>query len=187
MVIHSLFSTDHAGDRSQPINKVSSYLDLSPVYGSSEDDLKKIRLNDGTGRIHPDTFADARVLRMPLSTPALLIMYARNHNYIVKKLLDINERGKWSNPPPTDEAKRQKQDDEIFGTARLVNCGWFMSSIFGDYLASILGLVREGNSWSLDPLSNFRAASHEIVERGSGNIVSVEVRAPLKRRYWLLV
>ncbi|KAG8939990.1 hypothetical protein FRC04_005695 [Tulasnella sp. 424] len=178
LVIHSLFSTDHASkDRSQPINKVSSYLDLSPVYGSSEDDLKKIRLNDGTGRIHPDTFADSRLLRMPLSTGALLIMYSRNHNYIVKKLLDINERGKWSNPPPTDEAKRQKQDDEIFGTARLVNCGWFMSSIFGDYLASILGLVREGNSWSLDPLSNFRAASHEIVERGTGNIVSVEFLA----------
>ncbi|KIO24704.1 hypothetical protein M407DRAFT_25951 [Tulasnella calospora MUT 4182] len=177
LVIHSLFHTDHTTDPSQPINRVSSYLDLSPVYGSNDDELNSIRLNDGTGRIYPDTFADSRLLHMPPSTPALLIMYSRNHNYIVKKLLDINERGKWENPPPQDEEKRQKQDDEIFGTARLINCGWFMSTIFGDYLASILGLVREGNSWSLDPLSNFRENSHEIVERGSGNIVSVEFLA----------
>ncbi|KIO24703.1 hypothetical protein M407DRAFT_25950 [Tulasnella calospora MUT 4182] len=185
LVIHSLFWTGvdtsdplkPHGDPTQPINKVSSYLDLSPLYGSSEADLKRIRLNDGTGRIHPDTFLDHRVLLMPASTPALLVMFSRNHNYIVEKLLNINERGKWQNPPPQDPDKKQAQDNEIFGTARLINCGWFMSSIFGDYLASILGLVRDGNSWSLDPLSNFRAASHEIVERGSGNIVSVEFLA----------
>ncbi|KAG9022010.1 hypothetical protein FS837_006799, partial [Tulasnella sp. UAMH 9824] len=177
LVIHSLFHTDHTTDPTQPINRVSSYLDLSPVYGSNDEELNSIRLNDGTGRIYPDTFADSRLLHMPPSTPALLIMYSRNHNYIVKKLLDINERGQWENPPPEDEEKRKKQDDEIFGTARLINCGWFMSTIFGDYLASILGLVREGNSWSLDPLSNFRENSHEIVERGSGNIVSVEFLA----------
>ncbi|KAG9042010.1 hypothetical protein FS837_011455 [Tulasnella sp. UAMH 9824] len=184
LVIHSLFWTtfedpgeEEETDFSQPINKVSSYLDLSPLYGSSEKELDSIRLKDGTGRIHPDTFADPRVLRMPLSTPALLIMFSRNHNYIAEKLLDINERGRWQKPPPDNEKKRRKQDDEIFGTARLVNCGWFMSTIFGDYLASILGLVREGNSWSLDPLSNFREASHEIVERGSGNIVSIEFLA----------
>ncbi|KAG9033594.1 hypothetical protein FS837_002420 [Tulasnella sp. UAMH 9824] len=185
LVIHSLFWTtfkdnDQDPDKddfTQPINRVSSYLDLSPLYGSSEQELDSIRLKDGTGRIHPDTFADPRVLRMPLSTPALLIMFSRNHNYIVEKLLDINERGKWQKPPPQDKNRMLRQDDEIFGTARLINCGWFMSTIFGDYLASILGLVREGNSWSLDPLSNFRAASHEIVERGSGNIVSVEFLA----------
>ncbi|KAG8910032.1 hypothetical protein FRC01_006585 [Tulasnella sp. 417] len=178
LVIHSLFWTTFENeDRTQPINKVSSYLDLSPLYGSSEEELSRLRLNDGTGRIHPDTFADHRVLMMPPSTPALLVMFSRNHNYIVQKLLDVNERAQWKNPPPQDKVAKQKQDDEIFGTARLINCGWFMSTIFGDYLASILGLVREGNSWSLDPLSNFRAASHEIVERGTGNIVSVEFLA----------
>ncbi|KAG8986836.1 hypothetical protein FRB90_003729, partial [Tulasnella sp. 427] len=179
LVIHSLFSTDHGGPNqgAQPRNKVSSYLDLSPLYGSSDGELDRIRLKDGTGRIHPDTFADGRLLHMPLSTPALLIMFARNHNYIVKKLLDINERGRWKNPLSADKNARDRQDDEIFGTARLINCGWFMSMIFGDYLASILGLVREGNSWSLDPLSNFRSGSHEIVERGSGNIVSIEFLA----------
>ncbi|KAG8898789.1 hypothetical protein FRC00_002305 [Tulasnella sp. 408] len=185
LVIHSLFWTTFkendedpdTEDFTQPINKVSSYLDLSPLYGSSEQELNSIRLNDGTGRIQPDTFADPRVLNMPPSTPALLVMFSRNHNYIVEKLLDINERGKWKKPHEIEGKRKQRQDDEIFGTARLINCGWFMSTIFGDYLASILGLVREGNSWSLDPLSNFRAASHEIVERGSGNIVSVEFLA----------
>lgn len=112
---------------------------------------------------------------MPASTPALLVLFSRNHNYIAERLLEINERGGWQNPPPSDPAKKASQEDELFNTARAVNCGWFMNTIFGDYLASILGLVREGNSWSLDPLSAFRSPTHEIVERGSGNIVSVEV------------
>lgn len=41
-------------------------------------------------------------------------------------LLKINERKTWSDPPPTDEAKRAKQDDDIFQTARLVKCVFFL-------------------------------------------------------------
>ena len=43
------------------------------------------------------------------------------------------------------------QDEEIFQTARLVNCGHFMGIIFGDYVAGFLGLGRDGNSWSMNP------------------------------------
>lgn len=35
-------------------------------------------------------------------------------------LLNINERGRWTNPPPQDAAKRAQQDEEIFQTARNV-------------------------------------------------------------------
>ena len=35
-------------------------------------------------------------------------------------LLKINERGRWTDPPPLDINKREKQDEEIFQTARLV-------------------------------------------------------------------
>ena len=35
-------------------------------------------------------------------------------------LLKINERKRWSNPPPEDLALRAAQDEEIFQTARLV-------------------------------------------------------------------
>ena len=37
-------------------------------------------------------------------------------------LLNINERGTWTNPPPEDAAARARQDEEIFQTARLVKC-----------------------------------------------------------------
>ena len=51
----------------------------------------------------------------------------------------------------TDEQKRL-QDDEIFSRSRLVNCGFFMQIILGDYVGAILGLVRDGLSWRLKPL-----------------------------------
>jgi len=43
--------------------------------------------------------------------------------------LKINEKGTWADPTPTDAKKRDRQDEDIFQTARLVNCGHFMSII----------------------------------------------------------
>lgn len=77
--------------------------------------------------------------------------------YIAKKLLEINERGTWKDPSEydTSDSKQKdallKQDEDILQIARLVNCGWFGSAVFSDYFASILGLVRLGSSWSLNP------------------------------------
>ena len=53
----------------------------------------------------------------------------------------------------TDEQARKAQDDEIFARARLVNTGFFMQMVLGDYVGAILGLVRDGLDWRLDPLS----------------------------------
>lgn len=33
----------------------------------------------------------------------------------------------------------------------MINCAWFGSCVFSDYFSAILGLVRQGNSWSLNP------------------------------------
>lgn len=84
-------------------------------------------------------------------------------------LLNINERGKWSNPPPNDPVACAVQDEEIFQTARLVkyvifpqfethalctnliSCGHYMSMFFGDYVAGFLGLDRDGISGSINP------------------------------------
>ena len=96
--------------------------------------------------------------------------------YIAAKLLEINERGTWVDPKtlstdnPASKKKLIEQDEEIFQTARLVNAGWFGSGkstipavvdtltdftllpvVFSDYFSCILGLVRDGNNWSLSP------------------------------------
>jgi linoleate 10R-lipoxygenase len=54
------------------------------------------------------------------------------------------------------------QEEEIFQTARLINCSWFGSAIFADYVSSILGLVRQGSTWSLDPFSVRGFPCHSI-------------------------
>ena len=87
LIIHSIFNTSHSD---WSINNASSYLDLSPLYGSSEADLQKVRRNDGSGRLWEDVFADGRVLFMPPSVPALLILFCRNHNVSFPYMLDIH-------------------------------------------------------------------------------------------------
>ena len=58
--------------------------------------------------------------------------------------------------------------------ARLINCGHFASAVFSDYVAAILGLVTDLNSWTLDPFNLIRKADHSLVDRGQGNSNSVE-------------
>lgn len=79
----------------------------------------------------------------------------RRGQYVANKILEINERCTYINPDdilledPQRVKKLAEQDEDIFQTARLVNCSWFGSAIFSDYFHSILGLVRQGTSWTL--------------------------------------
>ncbi|KAJ1306560.1 hypothetical protein OPQ81_007561 [Rhizoctonia solani] len=68
----------------------------------------------------------------------------------------------------------EEQDHVIFNTARLINCGFFMHIIISDYIGAILGLTREGSSYSLNPLEQIRGSDHQLVGRGEGNSCSVE-------------
>lgn len=171
LVIHSIFNTD----RNDPtINNASSYLDLSPLYGSSEAQVDSVRRKDGTGRLKEDVFADGRLLFMPPSACVLLVLMCRNHNYIADKLLAINERNTFRPVTDLGEVERAKQDDELFQRTRLVNCGFFMQIILGDYVGAILGLVRDGQSWRLKILDQYRTVEHDVAPRGEGNVVSVE-------------
>jgi linoleate 10R-lipoxygenase len=77
LVIHSIFNTNALD---WTINDASSYLDLSPLYGSSQKDVDQIRKKDGTGKLWDDVFADKRLLFMPPATCALLVLLNRNHN-----------------------------------------------------------------------------------------------------------
>lgn len=72
--------------------------------------------------------------------------------YIADKILSINEKSTFSPLPLTDPAARITQDDEIFSRARLVNTAFFMQVILRDYVGTILGMVRDGSTWRLDPL-----------------------------------
>ncbi|KAJ3993518.1 heme peroxidase [Lentinula boryana] len=171
LVTHSLFRTDY---QDMNTNNTSSYLDLSILYGINQaaQDLVRDKAA-GRGLLYPDTFSEERLLFLPPAASALLVILSRNHNYIAEMLLKINERGTWTDPPPSDEKTRARQDEEIFQTARLVNGGHFMSLIMGDYVPGFLGLS-EGNSWNMnafDPITNLNGTE---VTRGQGNHCSVE-------------
>ncbi|KAH9175686.1 heme peroxidase [Lactarius sanguifluus] len=173
IIIHNIFNTDFSV-KGWTRNNASSYLDLSPLYGNSQEEVNKVRRRDGTGRLWDDVFSDGRLIYMPPAVCALLVLLSRNHNYIAEKILCINERGTFKDIRLCDPVTLADQDEEIFQRARLVNTGYFMQIILRDYVGSILGLVRDGSSWRLDPLMSTRDIDHEVSPRGEGNVVSIE-------------
>jgi hypothetical protein len=71
------FRTSH-GDVN--INETSSYVDLAPLYGNSQEQQDKLRVRDGRGLLHPDVFAEDRLLLLPPAVCVLLVLFSRNHN-----------------------------------------------------------------------------------------------------------
>ncbi|KAF9809341.1 hypothetical protein IEO21_07443 [Rhodonia placenta] len=171
LVIHSIFNTN---TRDWTINDASSYLDLSPLYGSSQAQVDSVRRKDGTGRLYEDVFADPRLLFMPPASCALLVLFCRNHNYVAERILAINELGSYRAPSTLGAQERAAQDEELFQRARLVNSALFMQVILGDYVGAILGLTRDGLAWRLDPLAAMRELNHAFAPQGEGNVVAVE-------------
>ncbi|KAF9047120.1 heme peroxidase [Hymenopellis radicata] len=172
LVIHTyVFRTSHTDGN---INETSSYVDLAPLYGNNQNEQDRVRKHDGYGLMHNDVFAENRLLLLPPACSVLLVLFCRNHNFIAKKLFEINERGTFVDPSTLAPERLSAQDEEIFQTARLINCGWFGSIVFSDYFSCILGLVRTGSNWSLSPFGDFRTADHATFERGKGNVCSVE-------------
>lgn len=83
LVIHSIFNTKYPDFT---INQASSYLDLSILYGCSDQEVNSVRRRDGTGMLWNDVFADVRLLDMPPSVCALLVLFNRNHNVSISLL-----------------------------------------------------------------------------------------------------
>lgn len=99
IVIHECFQTS----RKDPwINETSSYVDLSTLYGNTENEQKRVRTYKN-GYIYPDSIASERIMLMPPGVIALLIMFSRNHNSIVESLLSVNEEGKYMEWDSLDE------------------------------------------------------------------------------------
>ncbi|KAG2045406.1 hypothetical protein BDR06DRAFT_1015715, partial [Suillus hirtellus] len=127
--------------------------------------------------LRPDVFTEDRLLFLPLPVCVLVVLFNRNHNYIARRLLEINERGTWKDPAHhhhLSHAQLDKQDEEIFQIAPLCNCAWFAAVVFSDYFSAILGLVRQGSSWSLEPFDELREEDLSVFECGHGNACSVE-------------
>ena len=143
-----------------------------------------MRIVDGQGKIIPDSFAETRITSLPpgvgavsgaplrvpsvsnavhlffpfFSTPQIIVVFNRNHNWICERLLQINERGTWT--ADLKNLKREaeetpnnyqdenftnvleKQDYEIFQTARLINSLTYANIVQSDFLAAILGNQR---------------------------------------------
>jgi len=97
LVTHSLFRTD---PRNMNVNKASSYLDLSPLYGDGTntqfarwsatnihifvlDQAGQDKVRDralGRGLLYPDTFYEERLMFLPPASSVLLVLFSRNHN-----------------------------------------------------------------------------------------------------------
>ncbi|KAL2163210.1 hypothetical protein VTH06DRAFT_5266 [Thermothelomyces fergusii] len=177
IIIHDLFWTDH---RDMNRSKTSSYLDLSPLYGSNQEMQNTIRTFKD-GKLKPDCFADKRLLGMPPGVGVLLIMLNRIHNYVCDNLIAINEDGKFTPPSPKltgqeAAAAWQRYDNDLFQTARLITSGLYINITLVDYVRNIVNLNRVDTTWTLDPRqeTGIDVGTSKGAERGTGNIVSAE-------------
>lgn len=66
-----------------------------------------------------------------------------------------------------------RQDEDIFQITRNINVGFFATVVLKDYVAAILNTPRANSTWSLN-LGKEIKKGPERVERGIGNVVSVE-------------
>ncbi|RHZ71228.1 hypothetical protein Glove_261g78 [Diversispora epigaea] len=161
IITHDLFNTD---PRDPTINRNSSYLDLTPLYGNSKISAMQQPIRTfQDGLLKPDTFADSRILLQPPGVGAMLILFSRNHNYIAGELLKKNP-DRFSN-----------SDEDLFQTARLINCGYYLKIVIHNYIRTILGLDATKSEWFLDPTKPYNKSwLLQEVPTGIGNQVSLE-------------
>ncbi|KAH8587872.1 prostaglandin G/H synthase 2/cyclooxygenase 2, pgh2/cox2 [Bisporella sp. PMI_857] len=175
IIVHDIFRTNR---KNPNISDTSSYLDLAPLYGSSLEDQLKVRTMS-CGLLKPDTFHEKRLLAQPPGINVMLIMYSRFHNYVADVLLKINENGRFTlQPYKTEEEKKkalEKQDNDLFQTARLIVGGLYINICLHDYLRGLTNTHHSNSTWTLDPRVEItKQYDGEDVERGCGNQVSAE-------------
>ncbi|CZR66488.1 related to Psi-producing oxygenase A [Phialocephala subalpina] len=169
VVIHECFQTS----RKDPwINETSSYVDLSTLYGNTGKEQKRVRTYEN-GLIYPDSIASERIMMMPPGVVAVMVMFSRNHNQIAENLLSVNEAGKYKPWDSLTDEQKKWQDEDIFQISRNINVGFFASVVLKDYVAAILNTHRANSTWSLDLGAEIKQLGKRV-ERGTGNVVSVE-------------
>ncbi|KAI2792952.1 Linoleate 10R-lipoxygenase [Penicillium oxalicum] len=173
LIIHDIFQTDY---RQQHVNKTSSYLDLSILYGDVKEQQDLIRSHQD-GKLKPDCFSEGRLQALPAACGVLLVMLNRFHNHVVEQLAAINENGRFTKPLdglPEDAAKKAwaKYDEDLFQTGRLITCGLYINITLYDYLRTIVNLNRTNSTWCLDPRAQMEKTG--ATPSGLGNQCSVE-------------
>ncbi|KAL9108619.1 MAG: hypothetical protein Q9227_006565 [Pyrenula ochraceoflavens] len=169
VVIHECFQTSR---ENQWINETSSYVDLSTLYGNTEKEQKRVRTYQN-GTIWPDSIASERIMMMPPGVVTVLVLFSRNHNSIAESLLSVNEDGKYKSWDTLNEEEKKWQDEDIFQLSRNINVGFFASVVLKDYVAAILNTPRADSEWSLNLGKEIKQGGSRV-ERGSGNVVSIE-------------
>ena len=165
LITHDLFNTDNT-DKS--VNTTTSYLDLSSLYGWTKDMQDSVRTKMN-GLLKLDQFADPRLWLQPAALTALVVLFSRNHNYLAKKLLEIDENGRFSC------LQEKERDEALFQTARLINERTYVNIILHDYLRVILGINRVESLWTLDVLQDFSdIGAGGDVPLATGNQCSLE-------------
>lgn len=166
IIIHDIFSTTREPGAYSAINHHSSYLDLQVVYGANMEEQQKVRT--GTlGLLKADAVGDWRMAMMPRATAALAVLFSRSHNIIAKRIYEVNENHRF------DDLEGEPLDEELFGIARLVNCGLFLHIILRDYIPVILNT--NDAEWYVNPLDQIKnIAGVGSLERGIGNSVAAE-------------
>lgn len=126
IITHDLFKTSRKDPTS---TSTSSYLDLSPLYGSNHEQQDLIRTFKD-GKIKPDAFSETRLLGFPPGVGVLLIMFNRFHNYTVEQLALINENERFTKPVRSSKTEQHaKYDNDLFQTGRLITCGLYVNII----------------------------------------------------------
>lgn len=166
IIIHDIFSTTRQPGAHSAYNEHSSYLDLQVVYGANLDEQKRVR--SGTlGLLKADSIGDWRLAMMPPATAALGVLFSRSHNHIAKRLYEVNEGHRF------DDLEGEPLDEELFGLARLVNCGLFLHIILRDYIPVILN--SHDSEWYVNPVEVIKNITGPgSLERGVGNSVAAE-------------
>ncbi|KAG1459718.1 hypothetical protein G6F46_007530 [Rhizopus delemar] len=162
IITHDLFHTDPSNPQR---NLTTSYADLSILYGNNREQQISIRQMKG-GLLKPDQWYDKRLVIQPPGVSALIVVFSRNHNYIAKKLLEINENERFSYGPGKALATEEEQDEKLFQTARLINNGCYANAILHDYVRTIIGTEADSDFF-LDPLAEAESPVY-------GNAVSIE-------------
>lgn len=170
-------------------------MDLGPLYGNNQKEQDKVRIKDGRGKLHPDAFAEDRLLLLPPAVCTLLVLFNRNHNVSIRQISPVFEYTQliifsstlpsnfWRStkgptsltllpcpetiPPITSSfLHKRNRYSKLQGWSTVVGLEWVCMNlslgkiaflffiflvVFSDYFSAILGLVRDGSSWSLTP------------------------------------